>query len=135
MTNMPIIGGVSGDHWTKKPTFRNWLDKQRTDTGHLGVLARRVAYWPDWESPDDLRAALTAKRAPRGYFETMDVAEERWRHRIKHCTVTVELDDNDVAALIELAEVYGSHTKALRFAIRALHSRTPATPPNKQDKP
>ena len=134
MSHMPIIGKSGSDHWTKKPTFRNWLDKQRTDTGHLGVLARRAAQWADWASPDDLRAELIAKGVPRGYFETMDVAEERWRHRLKYCTVTVELDDSDLAALLELAEVYGSHPKALRFAIRALHGRTPAAQPNKQDK-
>ena len=125
------IGPANGD-WRGKPKFRNWLWQQRTDTGHMGVLSRRTASWDDWESPDELRAALTARKVVRGYFETLDVAEQRWMHRIKHTTVCVQLDDDDADALVKLAEVYGSSTKALRFAIRALHARTPAAQSGKE---
>lgn len=132
-----ILNGdkASDENWRSKPKFRNWLYEQRTETGHLGALSRRVTPWDDWESPSDLRVALAARRVSQGYFETVDLAEQRWKHRIKHTSVCVQLADNDTEALLDLAKVYGSTTKAMRFAIRSLHARTPAIQSAKKETP
>jgi hypothetical protein len=109
-----------------KPTFRNWLYSKRTDKADIGVLARRVCHWDGWESPDELRAELTARGVSVNYIKAVAVVEQTWRHRLKHTIVSVPLDDHDVAALVELTNVYGSPTKVIRHAIRVLAGRTPS---------